>query len=62
MFHIAVATEPPPLPDASECSASGVEFLRTCLIIKAADRPNAQELLDHTWIHECRAMLQEYEG
>lgn len=61
MFHIAIATQPPPLPDSTECSASGIAFIRACVTISAAKRPSAQEMLDHAWMWECREMLSQYE-
>lgn len=44
MFHIATASEPPPLPRA-QLSPAGVKFLERCFIIDPSQRPSAQELM-----------------
>lgn len=50
MFHIGIAKEHPPLPDESQLSPEGIDFIRKCLNIDAALRPTAEELFDHSWL------------
>ena len=49
-FHIGVAKEHPPLPDPSQLSELGIEFIRACLTIDPTFRPSAETLLDFPWI------------
>ncbi|CAO3666433.1 unnamed protein product [Umbelopsis ramanniana] len=48
MYH--VATGCPPLPEASQLSEEGIDFLKQCFIRSAHKRPSALELLQHPWI------------
>ncbi|GAB5590544.1 Suppressor of Sensor Kinase (SLN1) [Umbelopsis nana] len=48
MYH--VATGCPPLPEASQLSEEGIDFLKNCFIRSPHKRPSAQELLQHPWI------------
>lgn len=50
MYH--VVTGHPPLPDASQLSSLGIDFLKECFTRNPAKRPTAQELLEHPWITE----------
>ncbi|PHZ16419.1 uncharacterized protein RHIMIDRAFT_198061 [Rhizopus microsporus ATCC 52813] len=48
MYH--VVTGHPPLPDASQLSSMGIDFLKKCFIRDPTKRPTAEELLQHPWI------------
>src|SRR5436853_7728538 len=48
MYH--VVTGHPPLPDPSQLSELGMDFLKQCFIRSAQQRPSAKELLKHPWI------------
>ncbi|KZP00719.1 hypothetical protein CALVIDRAFT_209119 [Calocera viscosa TUFC12733] len=61
MFHIGVAAKPPPLPDQSQLSESGIDFIRRCLTIDPIHRPTATELMEHPWIAEFRDEMLEYD-
>lgn len=50
MFHIGVATQHPPLPEPSQLSDLGINFIKQCLTIDPVLRPTAVELLDHPWM------------
>ncbi|KAG1143307.1 hypothetical protein G6F37_005042 [Rhizopus arrhizus] len=50
MYH--VVTGHPPLPDASQLSTAGIDFLKKCFIRDPMKRPTAEELLDHPWIKD----------
>ncbi|WFD37181.1 mitogen-activated protein kinase kinase kinase [Malassezia japonica] len=52
MFHIGMAQQHPPLPDETQLSALGIDFIRQCLIIDPFERPTAIELRGHAWIRE----------
>ena len=56
MFHIGMAQQHPPLPDESQLSPLGIDFLRQCLTIDPTTRPTALELRMHPWI---RALVDE---
>jgi len=64
MFQIGIAAKPPPLPDESQLSPEGIDFIRQCLTIDATKRPTAVDLMDkHTWIIQFREELaQTYEN
>src|SRR5947209_6724599 len=49
MYH--VVTGHPPLPDPSQLSEAGLDFLKKCFTRSPMKRPTAQELLEHPWIH-----------
>ncbi|CAO3588944.1 unnamed protein product [Absidia cylindrospora] len=48
MYH--VVTGHPPLPDASQLSEPGIDFLKKCFTRNPTHRPSAAELLAHPWI------------
>lgn len=48
MYH--VVTGHPPLPDPSQLSSTGIDFLKKCFTRNSSKRPTAQELLSHPWI------------
>ncbi|CAG8474149.1 6857_t:CDS:2 [Ambispora gerdemannii] len=50
MYH--VVTGHPPLPDPSQLSELGMDFLKKCFTRSSAERPTARELLEHSWIQE----------
>ncbi|KAN0063341.1 Suppressor of Sensor Kinase (SLN1) [Thecaphora frezii] len=50
MFHIGMAQQHPPLPDPSQLSELGIDFIRSCLSIDPYDRPSAAEMREHPWI------------
>lgn len=57
MFHIAGTTEYLPLPESSQLSEIGTDFIKQCLTFDPIRRPSAVELLDHSWITEFRAKI-----
>ncbi|KZT52966.1 Pkinase-domain-containing protein [Calocera cornea HHB12733] len=61
MFHIGVAAKPPPLPDTSQLSESGIDFVRRCLTIDPLHRPTTTELMEHPWIADFRDEMLEYD-
>ncbi|KIL71828.1 hypothetical protein M378DRAFT_115409 [Amanita muscaria Koide BX008] len=61
MFHIGVATQHPPLPEPSQLSEMGINFIKQCLTIDPLRRPTASELMDHPWMLEFREALLSYE-
>lgn len=61
MFHIGVATQHPPLPEPSQLSELGINFIKQCLTIDPNRRPSAAELMNHSWIVEFRETLLRYE-
>ncbi|GBE78410.1 kinase [Sparassis latifolia] len=61
MFHIGVATQHPPLPDPSQLSEMGIDFIRQCLTIDPMRRPTAVELMNHPWMLDFRVFLSEAE-
>jgi len=61
MFHIGVATQHPPLPDPSQLSLQGIDFIRQCLNIDPVKRPSAAELMDHPWMMAFREALKMFE-
>ena len=50
MYQIGVATQHPPLPEPSQLSDAGIEFIELCLTINPAERPTAGELFYHPWL------------
>ncbi|KAG6817145.1 hypothetical protein H0H87_012106 [Tephrocybe sp. NHM501043] len=61
MFHIGVATQPPPLPEPGQLSKIGIDFIKQCLIIDPMTRPTALELLQHPWIGNFREVSKNHE-
>ncbi|KAJ1659200.1 Suppressor of Sensor Kinase (SLN1) [Dispira simplex] len=57
MFH--AVTSPPPLPDPSQFSTAGLNFLKQCFIHNPNQRPSAQELLDHPWLRGADQLIQQ---
>ena len=58
MFHIGMAQQHPPLPDESQLSRLGIDFLRRCLTIDPYERPSVSELRSHPWICNLVAELE----
>jgi serine/threonine protein kinase len=52
MYHIGISGRHPPLPDASQLSEAGIDFLTLCFARPAKERPSATELLDHEWMRD----------
>jgi mitogen-activated protein kinase kinase kinase len=50
MFHIGIATQHPPLPDPSQMSDLGIDFIEQCVTLDPTDRPSAVELIKHPWL------------
>ena len=50
MFHIGMAQQCPALPDETQLSALGIDFIKQCLTIDPFKRPTAVELRQHAWI------------
>ncbi|KAF0464858.1 MAP kinase kinase kinase wis4 [Gigaspora margarita] len=48
MYH--VVTGHPPLPDPSQLSELGIDFLKQCFTRSPQLRPSAEELLQHPWV------------
>ncbi|CAO3622761.1 unnamed protein product [Cunninghamella echinulata] len=48
MYH--VVTGHPPLPDPSQLSELGIDFLKKCFTRDPVERPSAEQLLEHPWI------------
>ena len=57
MFQIGIAAKPPPLPDETQLSALGIDFIRQCLTIDANHRPTAVQLSEHPWITSFRESI-----
>jgi mitogen-activated protein kinase kinase kinase len=57
MFHIGIAVQHPPLPDPSQLSELGIDFIRQCLTIDPDTRPTAVELMSHPWIEQFKEEL-----
>ncbi|GAA5973297.1 hypothetical protein JCM11641_003058 [Rhodosporidiobolus odoratus] len=57
MFHIGIAVQHPPLPEAHQLSELGIDFIRQCLNIDPDQRPSAEELMLHPWIQEATATI-----
>lgn len=57
MFHIGIAVQHPPLPDPSQLSELGIDFIRQCLTIDPDKRPTAVELMSHPWIEQFQEEL-----
>lgn len=57
MFHIGIAVQHPPLPDPSQLSELGIDFIRQCLTIDPDKRPTALELMSHPWIEQFKEEL-----
>ncbi|KAG0169454.1 Suppressor of Sensor Kinase (SLN1) [Apophysomyces sp. BC1015] len=55
MYH--VVTGHPPLPDVSQLSEDGIDFLKKCFTRNPMKRPTAGELLNHRWI---KSYLESY--
>ena len=61
MFHIGVATQHPPLPEKSELSELGINFIKQCLTIDPMRRPTANELKNHPWMVQFMDTLRSYQ-
>jgi len=62
MFQIGIATKHPPLPDPSQLSSEGIDFIKQCLTVDPSRRPTAQELMNHIWMLDFKDALEEYEN
>ncbi|ORY35800.1 hypothetical protein BCR39DRAFT_585399 [Naematelia encephala] len=60
MFHIGISQDHPPLPNASELSPLGVDFIEQCFILDPAERPSATELLQHPWLAPMLQQMTEH--
>lgn len=62
MYHIGISGRHPPLPDSSQLSEAGIDFLTLCFARPAKARPSASELLEHEWIKDVdeNALYTEY--
>ncbi|GJN88041.1 hypothetical protein Rhopal_000997-T1 [Rhodotorula paludigena] len=58
MFHIGIAVQHPPLPDPSQLSPLGIDFLKACLNIDPEQRPTAEELMSHPWIVDATRQIE----
>ncbi|KAI7872832.1 hypothetical protein BDF14DRAFT_1749213 [Spinellus fusiger] len=59
MYH--VVTGHPPLPDPSQLSALGIDFLKKCFTRNPNKRPSAHELISHPWITDYLNEINEEE-
>ncbi|SNX83353.1 related to SSK2 - MAP kinase kinase kinase of the high osmolarity signal transduction pathway [Melanopsichium pennsylvanicum] len=59
MFHIGMAEQHPALPDASQLSPMGIEFIRQCLTINPKQRPSAIQLKEDPWM---RSLIEELDA
>ncbi|WFD01137.1 mitogen-activated protein kinase kinase kinase [Malassezia yamatoensis] len=59
MFHIGMAQQHPPLPDPSQLSQLGIDFIEKCLTIDPQTRPSAVEMRSDPWIHGLVDELEE---
>ncbi|KAF7356156.1 Protein kinase domain-containing protein [Mycena venus] len=62
MFHVGVATQPPPLPEPDQLSSLGIAFIKDCLTIDPMRRPSADELKNHLWLSTLHSTLATYEN
>ncbi|KAI9319195.1 hypothetical protein BX666DRAFT_2025516 [Dichotomocladium elegans] len=60
MYH--VVTGHPPLPDPTQLSSGGIDFLKKCFTRNPMRRPTAHELLSHPWIMRYLDLLNNPEG
>ena len=54
-----VANDNPLLPESSELSELGIDFLQKCFVRPASSRPSANELLDHLWLSDVKNNMEE---
>ncbi|WFD34215.1 mitogen-activated protein kinase kinase kinase [Malassezia cuniculi] len=59
MFHIGMSQQHPPLPDETQLSVQGIDFIRRCLTIDPFERPTAIQLRSHPWICSLVAELED---
>ncbi|TKY86700.1 hypothetical protein EX895_004340 [Sporisorium graminicola] len=59
MFHIGMAEQHPALPDPSQLSPMGIEFIRQCLTINPRQRPTAVQLKEDPWM---RSLIEELDA
>ncbi|SPO24727.1 related to SSK2 - MAP kinase kinase kinase of the high osmolarity signal transduction pathway [Ustilago trichophora] len=59
MFHIGMAEQHPALPDPSQLSPMGIEFIRQCLTINPRQRPTAIQLKEDPWM---RSLIEELDA
>ncbi|KAJ3571992.1 hypothetical protein NPX13_g5196 [Xylaria arbuscula] len=61
MFNIAQGN-PPQLPDSSQLSPQGIDFLKRCFVREPIKRASAIELLAHDWIMAIRNQVIDEPG
>ncbi len=59
MFHIGMAEQHPALPDPSQLSPMGIEFIRQCLTINPRQRATAIQLKEDPWM---RSLIEELDA
>ncbi|KAJ1929149.1 Suppressor of Sensor Kinase (SLN1) [Tieghemiomyces parasiticus] len=57
MYHIV--SSHPPLPEPTQMSAAGIEFLETCFTHDPKVRPTAAELMDHPWLRDADRLIEQ---
>lgn len=61
MYNIAQGN-PPQLPDSSQLSPQGIDFLKRCFVREPINRASAVELLAHDWIMAIRNQVIDEPG
>ncbi|KAF8311295.1 kinase [Clavulina sp. PMI_390] len=62
MFQIGQGNRIPPLPEAWQLSPTGISFIKGCFTLDPMTRPNAEELLNHSWMQSLRSELADVEA
>lgn len=60
MYHIASGQ--PPLPDNTQVSSQGLDFLKRCFVRDPNERPSATELLTHEWLRDIVEKTKKFEA